>query len=51
MDKLQNELRKYPATVYEDKVKGVMDNETFALLSNQFKECNQQEEARQKIQA
>ena len=51
MDTLQNKLRKYPATVYADKVKGVMDNETFAQLSNQFKECDQQEEAQQKIQA
>ena len=37
MDKLQNELRKYPVTAYEDKVKGGMDNETFVLLNNQFK--------------
>ena len=51
MDTLQNKLRKYPATVYADKVKGVMDNETFAQLSNQFKECDQQEEAQQKIKA
>lgn len=37
MDKHQNELRKYLATAYEDKVKGVIDDETFVLLSNQFK--------------
>lgn len=37
MDKRQNELRKYLATAYEDRVKGVMDDETFVLLSNQFK--------------
>ena len=37
MDKRQNKLRKYLATAYEDKVKGVMDDETFVLLSNQFK--------------
>ena len=37
--------------VYEDKVKGGMDGELFVLLSNQFKECDQQEEAQQKIQA
>ena len=52
MDKRQNELRKYPATAYEDKVKGVMDDETFVLLSNQFKkERDQIKEEQQKIQA
>lgn len=50
MDTLQNKLRKYPATVYTDKMKGVMDGEPFVPLSNQFKKCDQQEEARQKIQ-
>lgn len=34
MDKRQSELRKYLATAYENKVKGVMDNKTFILLSN-----------------
>ena len=51
MDKRQNGLRKYLATVYEDNVKGVMDGEPFVLLSNQFKECDQQKEAQQNIQA
>ena len=51
VDKRQNKLRKCLAMVYEDKVKGVMDGELFVLLSNQFKECDQQEEAQQKIQA
>ena len=37
LDKRQNELRKCLATAYEDKVKGVMDDETFVLLSSQFK--------------
>lgn len=42
MDKRQNELRKYLATDYGDKVKEVMDDETFVLLSNQFKRgCDQ----------
>ena len=50
IDKRQNELGKCLATAYEDKVKGVMDGEPFVLRSNQFKECDQQEEARQKIQ-
>lgn len=36
-DKRQNELRKCLAIAYKDKVKGVMDDETFVLLSNQFK--------------
>ena len=35
---------------YEDKVKGVMSGEPLVLFSNQFKECDQQEEAQQKIQ-
>ena len=35
----------YPYTAYEDKMKGVMDGELFALLSNQFKERDQQKEA------
>ena len=40
MDKLQNNLEKYLVAAYEDNVKGVMDGETFVLLSNQFKyEC------------
>lgn len=52
MDKRQNELKKYLATAYEDKVKGVMDDETFVLLSNQFKrERDQLKEAQQKNQA
>lgn len=52
MDERQNELRKYLATAYEDKVKGVMDDETFVLLSNQFKkESDQLKEKQQKIQA
>lgn len=51
MDKRQNELRKYLATAYEDKVKGVIDDETFVLLSNQFKkERDQLKETQQKIQ-
>ena len=37
MDKRQNKLRRYLATAYEDKVKGVMNDETLILLSNQFK--------------
>lgn len=42
MGKHQNELRKYLAIAYEDKVKGVMDDEIFVLLCNQFKrECDQ----------
>ena len=45
MDKRQSELRKYLATAYEDKVKGVMDGELFVLLSNQFKERDQLKEA------
>lgn len=36
LDKRQNELRKYLATPYEDKAKGVMDEETAILLSNRF---------------
>ena len=36
MDKRQSELRKYLATAYEDKVRGVIDDETFVLLSNEF---------------
>lgn len=45
MDQLQNELRKYLATVYEDKAKGVMDDKTFVSLNNQFKkECDQLKE-------
>lgn len=52
MGKRQIELRKYLATAYEDKVKGVMDNETCVLLSNQFKkERDQLKGAQQKIQA
>ena len=51
MDKRQNALRKYLATAYEDKVKGVIDGETFVLLSNQFKkERDQLKETQQKIQ-
>lgn len=51
MDKRQNELKKYLATVYEDKVTGVMNDETFVLLSNQFKrERNELKEAQQRIQ-
>lgn len=51
IDKCQNELRKYLATAYKNKVKGVMDNETFVLSSNQFKrECNQLKGTHQKIQ-
>lgn len=51
MDKYQNELRKYLTIAYEDKVKGVMDNETFVLLCNQFKRGRDQlKEAQQKIQ-
>ena len=51
VDKRQNELRKYLATAYEDKVKGVMDDETFVLLSNQFKrERDELKETQQKIQ-
>lgn len=51
MDKRQNELKKYLATAYEDKVKGVMDDETFVLLSNQFKrERDELKEAQQRIQ-
>ena len=38
MDKRQKKLRKCLTTTYEDKVKGVMDDKTFVLLSNQFKE-------------
>ena len=37
MNKRQSDLRKYLATAHEDKVKGVMDCETFVLLSNRFK--------------
>ena len=37
MDKHQNELRKCLAAAYGDRVKEVMDDETFVLLSNQFK--------------
>ena len=52
MDKRQNDLRKCLAAAYEDKVKGVMDDETFVLLSGQFKkERDQLKEAQQKIQA
>ncbi len=52
LDKRQSELRKYLATAYEDKVKGVMDDETFVLLSNQFKrERNELKEGQQRIQA
>ena len=51
MDKRQNELRKYLATAYEDKVKGVIDDETFVLLSNQFKkERDLLKEMQQRIQ-
>lgn len=51
LDKRQNELRKYLATAYEDKVKGVMDDEIFVLLSNQFKrERDELKETQQKIQ-
>lgn len=46
MDKRQSKLRKCLATAYKDKVKGVMNDETFVLLSNQFKkECDQLKEA------
>lgn len=37
MDKRQNKLRKCLVTAYEDKVKGVMNDKMFVLLSNQFK--------------
>ena len=51
MDKRQSELRKYLATAYEDKVKGVIDDETFVLLSNKFKkERDLLKEAQQRIQ-
>ena len=51
MDKRQSKLRKYLATAYEDKVKGVMDDKTFDLLNNQFKrERDQLKETQQKIQ-
>lgn len=51
MDRRQNELRKYLATAYEDRVKGVMDDETFVLLGNQFKrERDELKETQQKIQ-
>ena len=47
----QSELRKYLATAYEDKSKGVMDDKTFVLLSNQFKkERDQLKEAQQRVQ-
>lgn len=46
MDKRQSEFRKYLAIAYEDKVKGVIDDKIFVLLSNQFKkECDQLKEA------
>lgn len=45
MDKRQSELKKYLATAYENKAKGVMDDKTLVLLSNQFKERDQQKEA------
>ena len=52
LDKRQSELRKYLATAYEDKVKGVMDDETFVLLSNRFKrERDELKEGQQRIQA
>ncbi len=51
VNKRQNKLRKYLATAYEDKVNGVMDDETFVLLSNQFKrERDELKETQQKIQ-
>ena len=34
MDKCQSKLRKNLATAYENKVKGVIDDETFVLLNN-----------------
>ena len=37
MDKCQSKLRKYLVIAYENKVKGVMDDETAVLPSNQFK--------------
>ena len=37
MDKRQKEPKQYLATAYENKVKGVMDDKTFVLLSNQFR--------------
>lgn len=56
MDKRQNELKKYLASAYEDKVKGVMDDETFVLLSNQFKKerdalKDAQQKTRSKLEA
>ena len=47
MDKRQNDLRRCLATVYKDKVKGVMDDETFVLLNNQFKKERDQLEKAQ----
>ena len=50
IDKRKTELGKYLSTAYEDKVKGVMDDETFVLLSNQLKrECDQLKETQRKI--
>lgn len=45
----QNRLRKCLATAYENRYKG--SSESFVPLSNQFKECDKQKEARQNIQA
>ena len=51
ISKRQNEPRKYLATAYEDKVKGVIDYETSVRLNNQFKrERDQVKETQQKIQ-
>lgn len=51
MDKRQNELRKCLATAYEDKVKGVMDDEISVRLNNQFKRVRDQvKETQQEIQ-
>lgn len=50
-DKRQNELKMYLATAYEDKVKGMIDDEIFVMLSDQFKkERSQLKEAQQRIQ-
>ena len=52
MSKCQSKLRKYLVTAYENKVKGVMDDETTVLPSNQFKrERDRLQEKRQRIQA
>ena len=48
IDKRQNELRTYLATAYKGKVKGVMDDDTFVILSNQFKRERDQLKKQQK---